>query len=185
MLRTFDLTSKWGIPEAAQGIALGGVGIAPGKTRRPARVGRGSADPARMPDRRAPDARPTRWARVSRPRPDARPTGLPRASPTMTSDVFVLAKLTPKEGDLSVKDLGRGQETRAQRKVKHLGRDQETGHRAPVMETCCRFCSFAQGMTPARPSRLHKASSLSVDRRHVVSATRALYSLIVASSSLH
>ena len=65
MLRTFNLTSKWGIPEAAQGIALGGVGIAPGKTRRPARVGRGSADPARMPDRRAPDARPTRWARVS------------------------------------------------------------------------------------------------------------------------
>ena len=66
---------------------------------------------------------------VSRPRQLARPTGLPRSSQTQVSEVFVLAKLTPNEGDLSVKHLGgvrrpapsagsclgRGQETRAQR----------------------------------------------------------------------
>jgi hypothetical protein len=71
----------------------------------------------------------TRSARVSRPRRLARPTGLPRSSQTQVSEVFVLAKLTPNEGDLSVKHLGgvrrpapsagsclgRGQETRAQR----------------------------------------------------------------------
>ena len=47
-----------------------------------------------------------RSARVSRPRRLARPTGLPRSSQTQVSEVFVLAKLTPNEGDLSVKHLG-------------------------------------------------------------------------------
>jgi hypothetical protein len=47
-----------------------------------------------------------RSARVSRPRRLARPTGLPRSSQTQVSEVFVLAKLAPNEGDLSVKHLG-------------------------------------------------------------------------------
>jgi hypothetical protein len=44
----------------------------------------------------------TAWrsARVSRPRRLARPTGLPRSSQSQVSEVFVLAKLTPNEGDL-------------------------------------------------------------------------------------
>jgi hypothetical protein len=50
--------------------------------------------------------RRARSARVSRPRRLARPTGLPRSSQTQVSEVFVLAKLTPNEGDLSVKHLG-------------------------------------------------------------------------------
>ena len=48
----------------------------------------------------------TRSARVSRPRRLARQTGLPRSSQNSVSEVFVLAKLTPNEGDLSVKHLG-------------------------------------------------------------------------------
>ena len=43
---------------------------------------------------------------VSRPRRLARPTGLPRSLQPQVSEVFVLAKLTPNEGDLSVKHLG-------------------------------------------------------------------------------
>jgi hypothetical protein len=49
----------------------------------------------------------------SRARRGTRPTGLPHSPQTPASKVFVLAKLTPQEGDLSVKDLGRGRETRA------------------------------------------------------------------------
>jgi hypothetical protein len=57
----------------------------------------------------------------------ARPTGLLPISQTQISEVFVLAKLAPKQGDLSVRQLGgvvrpapnagigRGRETRAQR----------------------------------------------------------------------
>ena len=58
---------------------------------------RGSPDPRRLD---------WRLARVSRPRRLARPTGLPRSSHTQVSEVFVLAKLTPNEGDLSVKHSG-------------------------------------------------------------------------------
>jgi hypothetical protein len=56
-----------------------------------------------------------RSARVSRPRRLARPTGLLRSLKPQVSEVFVLAKLTPNEGDLSVKHLGGVRETRAQR----------------------------------------------------------------------
>jgi hypothetical protein len=48
MLRTFDLALKGAANKSAQGIALGGVGIAEGVTRRPRGAGRGS-----------------RWARVA------------------------------------------------------------------------------------------------------------------------
>jgi hypothetical protein len=64
-----------------------------------------------------------RSARVSRPRRGTRPTGLPRLPQTPASKVFVLAKLIPKEGDLSVMDLGRGRETRAQRGGVRAGRE--------------------------------------------------------------
>ena len=50
----------------------------------------------------------TAWrsARVSRPRRLTRPTGLPRSSQNQVSEVFVLAKLTPNVGDLSVEHWG-------------------------------------------------------------------------------
>jgi hypothetical protein len=50
--------------------------------------------------------RSPRSARVSRRRRLARPTGLPRSSQTQIAEVFVLAKLPPNEGDLSVEHLG-------------------------------------------------------------------------------
>jgi hypothetical protein len=56
--------------------------------------------------RRGHAATARRSARVSRPQRLARPTGLPRSSQSQVSEVFVLAKLTPNEGDLSVKHLG-------------------------------------------------------------------------------
>jgi hypothetical protein len=104
---------------------------------------RGSPDPAGVPDtdrshagaptsarRGSPDpagGATQRSARVSRPRRGTGPTGLARSPQTPASKVFVLAKLIPKEGDLSVMDLGPGRETRAQRGA--LGRGRET--RAP------------------------------------------------------
>jgi hypothetical protein len=76
-----------------------------GVTRRPRGARRGSRG-----DRVALGAghAATVWrsARVSRPRRLARPTGLPHSSQTQVSKGFVLAKLTPNEGDLSVKHLG-------------------------------------------------------------------------------
>jgi hypothetical protein len=56
-----------------------------------------------------------RSARVSGPRRLARPPGLPRSSQTPVSEVFVLAKLTPKRRRPIGQAFGRGQETRAQR----------------------------------------------------------------------
>jgi hypothetical protein len=66
-----------------------------------------------------------RSARVSRPRRLARPTGLPRSSQTQVSEVFVLAELTPNEGDLSVKHLG-GVRRPAPSAGSCLGRGQES-----------------------------------------------------------
>ena len=68
-----------------------------------------------------------RSARVSRPRRLARPTGLPRSSQTQVSEVFVLAELTPNEGDLSVKHLG-GVRRPAPSAGSCLGRGQESLH---------------------------------------------------------
>jgi hypothetical protein len=89
-------------------VALGaGLPTPPACDRRLARVSR----PRRLATgawRGSPDPRRLDWrlARVSRPRRLARPTGLPRSSHTQVSEVFVLAKLTPNEGDLSVKHSG-------------------------------------------------------------------------------
>jgi hypothetical protein len=62
---------------------------------------------------------------VSGPRRLARPPGLPRSSQTPVSEVFVLAKLTPYEGDLSVKHLG-GVRRPAPSAGSCLGRGQES-----------------------------------------------------------
>jgi hypothetical protein len=74
---------------------IGGVGIAVGVTRRPRGALRGSRG-----DRAA------LGAGLPTPSAFARPTGLPRSLQPQVSEVFVLAKLTPNEGDLSVKHFG-------------------------------------------------------------------------------
>jgi hypothetical protein len=51
MLHTFDFAVKGPANKSAQGMALGGVGIAVGLTRRPRGARRGSPDPADLPDR--------------------------------------------------------------------------------------------------------------------------------------
>jgi hypothetical protein len=114
MLRTFDFAVKGAANKSAQGIALGGVGIAVRVTRRPRGAGRGSSEPG-VTRRTRGARRGSRWARVSQPRPLARPPGLPHSSQTPVSEVFVLAKLTPKRRRPIGQAFGRGQETRAQR----------------------------------------------------------------------
>ena len=77
MLRTFDLAVKGAANKSAQGIALGGVGIAVGVTRRDrAALGAGLPTPPACPTDRSP-------ALIADP-------GL---------EVFVLDKLTPNEGE--------------------------------------------------------------------------------------
>jgi hypothetical protein len=100
MLRTFDLAVKGAANKSAQGIALGGVGIAVRVTRRPRGAGRGSSDPG--------VTRRTRGAR--RGSPD--PAGLPdrQVSRAHRRPRFqrssCLLSLRQNEGDLSVKHLG-------------------------------------------------------------------------------
>jgi hypothetical protein len=84
MLRTFDFAVKGAANKSAQGIALGGVGIAVGVTRRTRGARRGSPDPAGLPDRQVSRAhRRPRFQRSS-----------------------CLLSLRQNEGDLSVKHLG-------------------------------------------------------------------------------
>jgi hypothetical protein len=109
MLRTFDFAVKGAANKPAQGIALGGVGIARG--------GHGATAwrSARVSGPRGHAANAWRSARVSGPRRLARPSGLPRSSQTPVSEEFVLAKFTPKRRRPIGQAFGRGQETRAQR----------------------------------------------------------------------
>ena len=84
MLRTFDFAVKGAANKSAQGIALGGVGIAVGVTRRSRGARRGSPDPDLLPDRQVSRAhRRPRFQRSS-----------------------CLLSLRQNEGDLSVKHLG-------------------------------------------------------------------------------
>jgi hypothetical protein len=84
MLRTFDFAVKGAANKSAQVIALGGVGIAVGVTRRTRGARRGSPDPAGLPDRQVSRAhRRPRFQRSS-----------------------CLLSLRQNEGDLSVKHLG-------------------------------------------------------------------------------
>ena len=94
MLRIIDFAAKGAPNKSAQGTALGGIGIAVGVTRRPRGARRGSRG-----------ARAALGAGLPT-RPLARPTGLPRSLQPQVSEMFVLAELTPNEGDLSVKHLG-------------------------------------------------------------------------------
>jgi hypothetical protein len=66
ILRTFDFAVKEAANKSAQGIALRGVGIAVGVTRRPRGARRGSHDPAGLPDRQVSRAhRSPRFRRCS------------------------------------------------------------------------------------------------------------------------
>jgi hypothetical protein len=100
MLRTFDFAVKGAANKSAQGIALGGVGIAVGVTRRTRGARRGS-----------PDLGVTRRTRGAR-RGSPDPAGLPdrQVSRAHRRPRFqrssCLLSLRQNEGDLSVKHLG-------------------------------------------------------------------------------
>jgi hypothetical protein len=132
MLRTFDLAVKGAANKSAQGIALGGVGIAVRVTRRPRGAGRVSSDPGvtrrtrgagrvssdpgvtrrtRGAGRVSSDPGVTRRARGAR-RGSPDPAGLPdrQVSRAHRRPRFqrcsCLLSLRQNEGDLSVKHLG-------------------------------------------------------------------------------
>jgi hypothetical protein len=126
MLRTFDFAVKGAANKSAQGIALGGVGIAVGVARRPRGARRGSrGDRAALGAGHAATAR--RSARVSRPRRllPHRQVSRDHCSPRFQRCSCLLSLLQTKEtyrssisagsGDRAQRGfvLGRGQESRS------------------------------------------------------------------------